>query len=458
MKKLLEYTKKNLLLIILVLQPILDIIAYFQRDSAVSLAGYIRLAITLLVPAYVLFFARDRKKFIISMLVIWGFGALHVLNGFRVGYINIVSDVKYFLLVAHALVLLFSFIFLYEKDEIKRQIITALKIVLVLIVVPYYLSYFLKSGNHTYMHSLTGWTGWNNTQNSFSICLSAVFPFALYYCLSTKRKWMLIFLLPISYMYIMNGTKATYLTLVFSLFGFAVFLAAEFFIQKKKKFPFISIIVLIALLGGSIFCYNYSPRQEIDTLDEINIEETEKELEADEEKTEDVFTSYLDKEMLRKFGKERYLAAYKGELTAENLANVRLKKIIFGKLVWEKTDELTKFVGFEQAHMLADGETYDLESDPQAILFYYGYIGAFLYAAVLLYFWLRLIKQLLCHFKESFNLFNFTIFIGYGLLILSTLYSGYLLRRPNSSIYLMIVLLLIYCRTESLFKRKAEKG
>ena len=212
------------------------------------------------------------------------------------------------------------------------------------------------------------------------------------------------------------------------------------------------------MLGGSIFCYNYSPRQEIDTLDEINIEETEKELEADEEKTEDVFTSYLDKGMLRKFGKERYLAAYKGELTAENLANVRLKKIIFGKLVWEKTDALTKFVGFEQAHMLADGETYDLESDPQAILFYYGYIGAFLYAAVLLYFWLRLIKQLLCHFKESFNLFNFTIFIGYGLLILSTLYSGYLLRRPNSSIYLMIVLLLIYCRTESLFKRKAEKG
>lgn len=457
MKKIFEYAKKNILLILLVLQPVLDIIAYFQRDSAVSLAGYIRLAITLLVPAYVLFFARDRKKFIISMLIIWGFGALHVLNGFRVGYISVVSDVKYFLLVVHALVLLFSFIFLYEKDEIIRQVVTALKIVVVLIVVPYYLSYFLKSGNHTYMHSLTGWTGWNNTQNSFSICLSALFPFALYYCLSSKRRWMLIFLLPISYMYIMNGTKATYLTLVASLFGFIAFLTMEFFVQKKKSFPIISIAVLIFLLGGSIFCYNYSPRQEIDTLDEINIEETEKELEADEEKTEDVFTSYLDKGMLKRFGKERYLSAYKGELTAENLANVRLKKIIFGRLVWEKTDALTKFVGYEQALMLVDGETYDLESDPQAIYFYYGYIGAFLYAALLLYFFLRLIKQLICKFKDSFNLFNFTVFISYMLLLGSAVYAGYLLRRPNSSIYLTIVLLLIYCRTEPLFKKSAKK-
>ena len=57
MKKIFEYAKKNILLILLVLQPVLDIIAYFQRDSAVSLAGYIRLAITLLVPVYVLFFA-----------------------------------------------------------------------------------------------------------------------------------------------------------------------------------------------------------------------------------------------------------------------------------------------------------------------------------------------------------------------------------------------------------------
>jgi len=122
----------------------------------------------------------------------------------------------------------------------------------------------------------------------------------------------------------------------------------------------------------------------------------------------------------------------------------------------DETDALTKFVGFEQTKMYIGDGTYDLESDPQAIFFYYGYIGSLLMAGLLAYFWLRLIKQLICKFKESFNLANFIIFINYGLLMVSALYTGHLLRRPNSAIYLAVVLLLIYCRTEPLFKKRQK--
>ena len=85
-------------MILLVLQPFLDILSYVQRGQSVSLAGYFRLAVTVLVPVYVLFFAKERKKFVISMAVIVGFCALHVLNGFRVGYISLFNDVKYLML------------------------------------------------------------------------------------------------------------------------------------------------------------------------------------------------------------------------------------------------------------------------------------------------------------------------------------------------------------------------
>lgn len=468
MKKCINTIKDNLLLIILVMQPFLDILSYAQRECEVSIAGYFRLGLTVLVPAYVLFFARERKKFIISMAVIASFCALHILNCFRVGYISIFTDVKYMLLTAHAVLLLYSFMFLYEKEEIIRQIKAALKIMIPSVAITYYLSYFLKSGLYTYVDSQIGWTGWNNTPSVFSIILSALLPFAVYFCLSSNKKLYFLLLIPFAFMYIMNGTKATYLTLICSLFACLVFIIAEYFIQKKEKFPVFVSVVMAVMLVLSVSYYKYSPRLDIDTLNNESLQLGQEMLEGKDDLSEmeqeeykaDIkkgkISKYLDENMKKRFGEENYIAAFKGNITAKSLANNRLRKIIFGYLVWKDTDTVTKFVGFEHTLMYIGEATYDLESDPQAIFFYYGYIGSVLYAGMLLYFLLRCIKQCICHFKESFNLFNFVIIIDFGLLMVSTVFTGHLLRRPNSAIYLTIVLLLIYCRTEPLFKRKKQ--
>lgn len=462
MKKCSELLKNNLLLTVLVLQPFLDIIAYFQRGSAVSFAGYFRLALTVCVPIYTLFFARERKKFVISMAVIGGFFALHALNCFRVGYINIFNDVKYMLLVSYAPVLLYSFMFLYEKDELLRQLKTALKVVIITVAITHYLSYFLKSGLPTYVDSGMGWTGWCNTQNAYSIILSVLFPIAVCFCISSNKKISFLFLVPFAYIYIMNGTKAAYFTLVGTLFAYLVFVIAEYFIQKKEKFPVFVSVITAAMLLCSFALYNRSPRFNVDTLNDQNIKISQEILDNNQENTEnknsdDKVSEFLDGYIIKRFGEEKYKAAYKGNINAERLADNRLKKVIFASLIWQETDSLTKFVGFEESLMCIENGTYDLENDPQAVFYYYGYIGTALYAGMLLYFLLRCIKQVFRHFKESFNLFNFAVLLDFGLLMISALYTGHLLRRPNSSIYLAVVLLLIYCKTEPLFERKTTE-
>ena len=207
MKKTVNFLKNNLLLIIFALQPALDILAYAQRDMAVSFAGGLRLALTVIVPAYVLFFTKQRKKFMVSMGIIGLFCVLHVLNGFRVGYISLFADVRYLLLVSHAVILCYSFMFLYEKEELVRQIKTAFLIIIFTVTITYYLSYFLKSGNHTYIYSKIGWTGWSNTTSVYSVIVSLLFPFMVYFCVTAKKKWCLLFLPPLAFMYLMNGTK-----------------------------------------------------------------------------------------------------------------------------------------------------------------------------------------------------------------------------------------------------------
>ena len=171
MKKSIQLVKDNLLLIVLVMQPFLDILAYIQRDFSISLAGYIRLALPVCLPLYTLIFTQKKKQFIGIMAIIGTFCALHILNTLREGLSGAFSDTKYLLLVAHAPILLFSFLFLYDKDSIKKQIKISLIISIIVSVLVFYLSYLLNSGNCTYPLFQMGWTGWYVIPNAQSLIL-----------------------------------------------------------------------------------------------------------------------------------------------------------------------------------------------------------------------------------------------------------------------------------------------
>ena len=101
MNSMKNYIKNNLLFLVLISQPLLDILAYFQDGSAFSIAGYVRLVYTIGIPLYTLIVLKEKKKFFVIMCVIATFCALHIANGFRVGYISLFADVKYMLLVFH---------------------------------------------------------------------------------------------------------------------------------------------------------------------------------------------------------------------------------------------------------------------------------------------------------------------------------------------------------------------
>ena len=473
MRKSFEIIKNNLLLIVLVMQPFLDILAYIQRDYSISLAGYIRLGLTVCMPLYTLFLTKKKKQFISVMAVIGGFCLLHILNTLREGLSGAFSDTKYLLLVAHAPVLLFSFLFLYEKESIKKQITIALIVNIIVSVLAFYISYALNSGNCTYPLFQMGWTGWYVIPNAQSLILVSLLPFAVYFAIKYCKYFFPIIVLPLIYMYTINGTKAAFGALLATFIGIFGFTILEFILTNKNKFQFYKVLMASILIAVSLLCYSYSPRQIIDSTTESNRQQEQAALEelinSDiEEENEDgenkeignrrnIYLKYINPNLIDRFGGEKVLDAYGKNLNSYGMSNMRLKKLIFGKLTWEECDFATHLVGFEYSKMQHNGDNFDLENDPQAILYYYGYIGATLYIVFLAYFVLRLLKQLIFHFKESFNLYNFMILLTLLLQIVSTIYSGYLLRRPNVAIYLVVVLLLIHCQTQPLLSKK-KKG
>ena len=116
-------------------------------------------------------------------------------------------------------------------------------------------------------------------------------------------------------------------------------------------------------------------------------------------------------------------------------------------LLWQQEcDWLTHLVGFEVSQIGFDG-THDLENDWPALFFYYGYVGFALYVGFVLFFLFRIARRLREDFKGSLTAENFTLALVLALQLGLAQFSGALVRRPNVSIYLALILALIWYQT-----------
>lgn len=474
---MLEKIKKNAFVILLVIQPILDIIAYFQYDRpGGTMAGYIRLVIMCALPIYVLCTTKKKKSFLIIMACMAAYCLLHVLNGFRVGYISLFKDVQYIALVMQMPILTVSFIYWLREKPYMEMTKRAFLINLLLIFIANIVAYFTNTGRDTYVDQHVGFTGWFENANSQSIIIVSLIPLALCLLIAMKSKWrpvwMLLGMAGSCFMLIWNGTKAAYFSIFIIFAAYAFYFVVEFCLglRKKVKLQWIPLALSILVFVGSVLVYPYSPRYQIghmydestahgqEEIDKIEHPDTSsgssgssgssssgsEEEQPPSEMLLEYYRKNLSPDLIERFGFERVLAEYGGRPNAVQLSDVRLMKKIYARLVWEETDFITKLVGFEYPQMQTGDENFDLENDPPAILYYYGYLGAALYAVFIAFILFMVTKRLITDFKHTFSMENFILGLTLCLQLGLSIYSGALLRRPNASIYLSVILALCY--------------
>lgn len=455
--------KKYWLFLLIVLQPILDIVAYFQYDSKIgTMAGYIRLVFMVLIVFYALYKTPKKKSLFLLMAVVGVYCILHVINGFRVGYGSLVQDVSYMAKVLQAPVLGIAFCYLINEEDQKQQVVNGLVVNFFVILATTLIAHMTGTGDYTYKIYNVGMMGWFANANAQSIIIVTLVPFVLYWILG-KRNAVLSVVIPLStvFLLIANGTKAAYLS-VFIIFGgfIAFYLMKILFKKQESKKEYISLIVFFAIIViGSFAVYPMTPRHTVDVTangvrDEENKDIDEKKSEItgnltleeilkDPQKKKELIEFYepeLSPILVEKFGAEAVLKEYGWAPDSYTLADVRLQKRMCAKLLWEKEDFLTRLVGMEFTQM----KEFDLENDYSAIYYYYGYLGMGLYIVFLAYFAILMVVTLLKNWKESFTIFNFVLFIVYVLQIGLAQFSGAILRRPNASIYLALVAALIF--------------
>lgn len=463
-----------LLFLFVAAQPVLDAIAFWSSDSFATAAGIIRLVIMLVYPLYLFIVLRDKKRIIVPMALIGGFCLLHILNCFRLGYINPLADIRYMAKVAQmpiiAVCLMISLKDLKDAAPLIKGLGVSTAIYLFLLL----LALVTGTWNSTYGDGI-GFSGWviNDNRCANSLILVTLCIFIMYFAVSTRKKlpallgYSLIFLL-----LIMNGTKACYYSLFIILLCFALYECGNA-IFKKIKISWFRVIVPIALIILSVLIYPYTPRAKEDAV-EANNNKAEVLLELQDAlaiegyttdsvtmeivmtnktifKAYDIFYKKLMcggvPELFETFDSEEIIRYYNLSTDVEMLMDVRVIKRTFSTLIFRDCDFLTKLVGFDIGKITFENSVVDPENDWPALMWFYGYIGLTIYVCFILLVLIPVAKKLLEDFNDAYNVLNVSLLVCLILQLGLAQFSGAILRRPNVSIYMSVILALVYFRT-----------
>lgn len=480
MKKFFNYIKSNWLLYFIACQPIIDFIAYFQTKTlGVSFSWIIRIICLVIVTLIVFFNSKNKKKLILYLSPFIIYFIAHIFNLYRINSLNMLLDLKYFVLVFQMPILTILLIDYIKNNYEKISLIKkGMAFSLIIIAIIIFLSFITNSYEITYEYSKTGIIGWFTGSNTPSMILCALCPWFVYYFSTKKNNYLFFIMCALAFALLyFNATKACYITLITSF----VILLFGAIISKKKEDKAQKIVILFFFTVMSLFLYRYSFTAINRNMAIENIEANSSEIQKitdnntetltteSENKTENIINqneqSYSDEEILKILkishiyaelidlhGEEKVINAMRNHLSPEDLANNRLLKIINAKIESESADLITNFLGNGYSKFVKND--YDLETDLNAIYYYYGYIGFGIYIVFIAYFVLKLIIKILK--QPSIIRDNEYIILCYlvPLLIFGGEYSGAFLRKPNANIYLSLFLLLAYFKCANLQKNK----
>ncbi len=317
------------------------------------------------------------------------------------------------------------------------------------------LSVLTDTNPYTYSDKKVGLRGWFFNGNSQSAILSILVPLVLCTALKSKKRWftVLICVLGFGELYLF-ATRLTY----FSIFIIAVGTLFAWAVCRQLDRFRAGLLVVCALLCAA--GYSISPmarnqqmvaenaaakQTQIDTLVDMGIQDFGT---GDYKSLGYAYEVYLGG-LVDKFGLERVAEQYNNSVDVSVIGNARLRKINFARLTLEDQPVTSLFFGINASSIMTyNGEDYDVENDFYGLLYHYGIVGLTLFALFLLYFFILIIRALLKNAKQYFTVEAAACGIALCTCMFHIVFTFGVLRRPNTSFYLSLILSAIWYLTQ----------
>lgn len=490
-KQSLEKMVPGVVFALLIIQPLLDMVSYWATEwEWTGITTMVRFAMFAAVMLYA-FIISDKKwvyfVFCGVMGVYWIFHMIACIKSSG-GYLSPYTDINNFLRLIHLPLFTLAFITFFKKSsEVPGYVQKAFFINLIILVHSVIISYVTGTQVYTYVVMGRGIMGWAAVHNSQSAIIAFLIPVALYFAYKKFNKWQFYFTALISFAFLFFcGTKVDYYSISLIFISMAVLLV----ITGEKKIVYYAILIALTVL--SLVCYKasvvYAVRDNHEELVGYKQDDIEKIIEMAEDDEESVeglqLGNYIDWDtynsldtmtqhnihgiynkymynMVNRFGFDRVFEKYNFSLVVSDFLDIRQQKRYFAEMAWEDSNLFTKCFGYEYITLVetadkvnpktAETESvqviYDLENDFPAVFYYSGYVGFAIYMVFLAYFVLLIIVAVITRFKKVVTVESGALALTFALSMGVSQFSGNVLRRPNVSVYLSVVLAYIFYLT-----------
>ncbi len=451
-----------------VLQPLMDVLSFWVNRWGMSNAPTLILRMGLLALTMVIGFYTSSSKRIYygTAGVLAVLAVTHIAACMQVGYASPFHDLTNFIRVAQMPITTVCLITMIRENEacyeaMRKGILVNLMIILVVEV----LAWLTGTEPHAYPDG-TGIVGWFYFANSQSCILAMIPPVAI--VLLMQKKGMKS---PIFWVVLIGSMTAQYalgprLALA-GMVAMGLGLAGSILIidykQWKKALVFVGLTVMF--LGF----LTYSPmathqesyesvqasRQEVinkqvgqtklPSLNDANLSNAE--IESRKEyllkKLAPIYEKYAPN-FVQIFGLEKTMEIYNYTYSVKEITAYRNAKIQFGRLLMDQSPTSSWLFGLELGRFTVNGVTYDVENDFHGIYFLHGVVGLAAMIAFIVYFLWLIACALFKNWKRYFTLEAAAWGIALIMALLHAYFTAAILRRPNASFYLSVVLAAVY--------------
>ena len=457
-KKLIN--SENLLSLIIIICPILDIASFLFRNkfnTNYSISTFIRPIIPMFVFMY-LFFKRKDKLKIIGIAVLYTlYGLIHLYLYKKMmtdcTFGTVIHEAQY--IVNYSFMILNLFIFgsiisTESTKKIQKSMIISLSIYIVLI----YISIITHTSSTTYIEGI-GFKGWFESGNSISAILVLSTFIILSFLMKIESKKTKVYATAILalvgiYLITLIGTRVGLFGFVLAIVCFIIAqlaekMAVKIGINKKNLFILLTILVLLVILVITAGSVTIKRRQHLKNMENTIIDESTgnvSHLTGDLTVIRNkIVNNELEEGFMTEAQKQSILDLYDyAEKYNISNTNTRMQQLIYHVML-VKNQKNPLLVLFGNGYLINTNELV-WEMEFPAFIFNFGILGFLLYMVPFLYILFKALKAMIKNFKNTDAEFTMLLLAVILSFILSTL-SGYTFFNSSSMIIIIIANVLL---------------
>ncbi len=459
----------------LLVQPVMDVVSFWCDEFGIS--AVVTLAMRLLavgISAAWGFCISDRKwRYYVCAGVLLTLLAGHAIACYQVGYLDLVSDASNFIRVAQMPVLVLAFAdCLCKNSRTLSAAFAGGAAAFVIILLVEGLSIVTGTDPHTYTDG-TGVLGWFNNTNSQSAILCMLAVFFLYWLIKNECHIALFVpaVLLVGVVLYFFGTRLAYA----GIFAATVGLSVSLLLINRRAWRYIAAMMGCALIFLSLYFVSpmYTHQKGYEIVQHERQEQTNEaimndpdlvlppeqnagneeepitpEMEEEQyrllvEKLTPIYETYVG-DFVEIFGAEETMKMYNYTTDPFEFSNLRQKKLMYSEALMDRSPAMSHLFGLELARFHVGESIFDVENDFHGIYYLYGIVGLVCYLGFLLYFVGLIAWALWKKARRYFTMEAASAGIALVVCLLHAYNTAAVLRRPNASIWLSLLLALIY--------------